>query len=83
MQDPQLTLDADIIREQNELSSDSSLKIDLTSQNTIILGIEGVWGHTSAQLDPAEAREIASVLTQAASHAESCCSDSIETSDGN
>ena len=83
MQDPQLTLDADIIREQNELSSDSSLKIDLTSQNTIILGIEGVWGHTSAQLDPAEARKIASVLTQAANQVESCCSDSIETLDGN
>jgi len=83
MQDPQLTLDADIIREQNELSNDSSLKIDLTSQNTIILGIEGVWGHTSAQLDPAEARKIASVLTQAANQVESCCSDSIETPDGN
>jgi len=82
MQDPQLTLDADIIREQNELSSDSSLKIDLTSQNTIILGIEGVWGHTSAQLHPAEARKIASVLTQAANHAESCCSDTTENQDG-
>jgi len=83
MQDPRLTLDAEIIREQNELSSDSSLKVNLTSHNTIILGIEGVWGHTSAQLHPAEARKIASVLTQAANQAESCCSESPDSPDGN
>jgi len=83
MTNPQLTLDADIIREQNELSSESSLIIDLTSQNTIMLGIEGVWGQTSAQLHPAEARKIANVLTQTADQAESRCSDSTETPDGN
>jgi len=83
MTNPQLTLNAEIIREQNELSSDSSLIIDLTSKNTIMLGIEGVWGQTSAQLHPAEARKIANVLTQAANQAESCCSDSTETPDGN
>jgi len=83
MTNSQLTLDAEIIREQNELSSDSSLKIDLTSHNTIILGIEGVWGHTSAQLHPAEARKIANVLIQTADQAESRCSDSTETPDGN
>lgn len=81
MQDPQLTLAANVIRDVNE-SGDSSLIID-TSHNEIMLGIEGAWGHTSAQLHPAEARKIANVLTQAANQADSRCSDSTETIDGN
>jgi len=83
MTNSQLTLNADIIREHNDLSRDSSLTIDISPQNKVMLGIEGVWGHTSAQLHPAEARKVANVLRQAANQAESCCSESTEIPDGN